>query len=111
MIYFPCFTYREWLGYGTGLNTISYVTSSSELRIDSKIISVFVFELSDSIKNLVSSLSERVSSLLPRIVQGLIGSERIDLTEDEVEKVLTDMDHDVLVLKDAFLNSVPIPRP
>ena len=75
---------------------------------------IFVFKLSDGIQNFISSLSDGESSLLPSAGSSL-GSGGVDLAdcepgkgaEHEVKQVLSNVDHDVLVLEDSLLNNFP----
>ena len=75
---------------------------------------VFVFEGSDGIKDLVSSLTDGDGSHLSAVIDS--SCEGVDLTdgepgqggEHEVEQVLSDVDHDVVVLEDALLDDVTI---
>ena len=94
--------------YDTGLITDEYVASSDYF-------SLHLFKSCDRVKNFISSLGQTKSFLLPAIVKGFNSSEGIDLTdsepgestEDEVEKILPNMDHDVLVLEDSVFHSLP----
>ena len=71
---------------------------------------VFLLESSDGVKDLVGGLTDGDGSLLPTGVDA--SGEGVDLTdgepgesgEDEVEQVLADVDHDVLVLEDSLLD-------
>ena len=71
---------------------------------------VFLLESSDGVKDLVGGLTDGDGSLLPASVDA--SGEGVDLTdgepgeggEDEVEQVLADVDHDVLVLEDSLLD-------
>ena len=73
--------------------------------------SVFVFKLPDGFHYFISSISKSKSSLLSG--SSCCGSKGVDLTDSEpgkggehkVEQVLSDMDHDVLILKDSFLDN------
>ena len=76
-------------------------------------VSISSFKLIDGIENFISSVKKCEGSLLSA---GLCSScERIDLThgepgkgaEHEVEQVLANVDHDVLILKDSFSHSFP----
>ena len=79
------------------------------------VVLIFVLKFPDGIQNLISSLSNGESSLLPPWVCGGSGCQGVDLTDGEpgegaehkVEKVLTNVDHDVLILKDSLLNNLP----
>ena len=73
-----------------------------------------MFKFSDGVQNFISSLSDGESSLLPSAGSSL-GSGGVDLADSEpgkgaehkVEQVLSNVDHDVLVLEDTLLNNFP----
>ena len=90
------------------------------IQVDAEVVgifcSVFVLEISDRIQDFIGCFGDSESSA-PLGSFGLLAlgcSERVDLADGEpgesgehkVEKVLTDMDHDVLVLKDSFLDNI-----
>ena len=76
---------------------------------------VFVFESSDGIQHLISGFTDGDTSHVPTISRRVNTScERVDLGhcepgqggEHEVEQVLTNVNHDVLVLEDALLDGL-----
>ena len=73
---------------------------------------VFVFESSDGVKDLVSGLTDGDGSHLSAVIdssgQGvnLADCEPGEGREHEVKQVLSDVDHDVVVLEDALLDDV-----
>ena len=75
---------------------------------------VFVLESSDRVQNLVSSLADGDGSHGSSSDRVDSSSEGVDLTEeepgqgseDEVEQVLANVDHDVLVLEDSLLDNL-----
>ena len=85
------------------------------LRIDKAEALIFVFKLSDSVKNIISSFRECEGLLLPASICSGLGCQGVDLAdgepgqggEDKVEQVLANMDHDVFVLEDSIFDGVP----
>ena len=73
---------------------------------------VFVFESSDGVKDLVSGLTDGDGSHLSAVIdssgQGvnLADCEPGEGREHEVEQVLSDVDHDVLVLEDSLFDDL-----
>ena len=72
----------------------------------------FLFVSSEGVKDLISGLTDGDSSHLSAVIDS--SSEGVDLTdcepgqggEHEVEQVLPDVDHDVVVLEDALFDDV-----
>ena len=73
-----------------------------------------MLESSDRVQNLVSSLADGDGSHGSSIDRVDSSSEGVDLTEeepgqgseDEVEQILANVDHDVLVLEDSLLDNL-----
>ena len=74
---------------------------------------VLLFKLSDGFYYFISSISKGKRSLLSGSAS-CCGSKGVDLTDSEpgkggehkIEQVLSDMDHDVLILKDSLLDNI-----
>lgn len=72
-----------------------------------------MFKISDGVKNLVGGLADGDGPHVPACtVAAQVGRQGEDLAEGEpgegreheVEQVLTNMDHDVIILEDSFLD-------